>query len=204
MRVRGNGYRKCDACALDAIVQWLRAFVNPGPQEEDWAPIPAGLFCESEDLTVFTMVVEDIGRSGEQRVSLHARGGDGPLQWLAANLRIGDAVRIEVVDLDSGVEGKHEELACSFCGRNLHDLMHLVEGPGVAIDACTVTFSSVVRNGNSLPAGATIRDAPEWVCGFCSKIAADVAGVIVRNGAAICPECLSACNDILRETSRDT
>ena len=28
----------------------------------------------------------------------------------------------------------------------------------------------------------------------------DVAGVIVRNGAAICPECLRACSDILADS----
>ena len=159
-------------------------------------------FCESDDLTTFTMVVEDLRNSEEQRVSLHAQAGDGPLQWLAANLKIGDTVKIEVVDLVAGAESENEEFACGFCGRDMHAVRNLIQGQDVAIcDGCTMAFSEAVRTGGRLPTGAIIQDEPKWVCGFCSKVAAGMAGVIVRNAAAICPECLSACNDILQDSS---
>jgi hypothetical protein len=159
-------------------------------------------FCESDDLTAFTMVVEDLRNSDEQRVSLHAQAGDGPLQWLAANLKVGDTVKIEVVDLVAAAESEHEELACGFCARDVHAVRNLIQGQDVAIcDGCTMAFSEAVKAGGRLPTAATIQDDPKWVCAFCNKAAARMAGVIVRNAAAICPECLSACNDILQDSS---
>jgi hypothetical protein len=47
-----------------------------------------------------------------------------------------------------------------------------------------------------LPVGAFIRDVPPWKCGFCGKEPGAVPGVFVRNGAAICPECLRVAADI--------
>jgi hypothetical protein len=160
-------------------------------------------FCESEDLTALTMVVEDLRNRDEPRVSLHARAGEGPVQWLAANLRVGDTVTIEVVDLVAEAESE-SEMSCRFCGCGFHEVASLIKGPTVAIcDRCTVAFSEAVRMCGQLPTGAAFRPEPEWSCGFCGKLAADVAGVIVRNQAAICPECLRTCHDLLEGGSRD-
>jgi hypothetical protein len=159
-------------------------------------------FCESHDLTVFTMVVEDTGLSGEQRVMLHARAGEGPLQWLAANLHAGDAVRIEVVDIAVADAANETQRACSFCGGDIHELNSLIEGPGAAIcDGCSTSFSEAVRNRASLPAGAAIHSETALTCGFCGQGHEDVPALIVRNGAAICPECLRSCEDMLRDSA---
>lgn len=156
-------------------------------------------FCESDDLTAFTMVVEDLRSPGEQRVSLHAQAGDGPLQWLAAHLKVGDSVQIDVVDLLAENESQNVDLACGFCGLDTHAVTNLIQGQSASIcDLCTVTFSEAVGGGGRLPTGAAFRDEPEWACGFCSRAATALAGVVVRNGAAICPECLSACRDLVR------
>jgi hypothetical protein len=51
-------------------------------------------YCESEDISVLTMVAEEIQRRQAFRISLHAGGPDSPLQWLTANLRVGDEIAI--------------------------------------------------------------------------------------------------------------
>jgi hypothetical protein len=50
--------------------------------------------------------------------------------------------------------------------------------------------------GAALPVGASIHDQGDAQCGFCRKSPPDVPGLIVRNAAAICPECLRARVDI--------
>ena len=62
-------------------------------------------YCESEDITVLTMVVEEIQRRGGQRISLHASGAsEGPLQFLAANLGVGDEIVVRIVEASEGAE----------------------------------------------------------------------------------------------------
>ena len=60
-------------------------------------------------------------------------------------------------------------------------------------------MSDAVRDAGRLPVGAAIREEPTWVCGFSGKQPGSVPAVVVRNGTAICPECLRACADLLRE-----
>ena len=159
-------------------------------------------FCESEDITVFTMVVDDVRRSDERRISLHARAGEGALQWLAANLKVGDEIRVQIVDRKE--EELSEPLACGFCGRAAHDVSMIVKGTSAAIcDGCAVSMSDAVGSGGLLPVGAAIRGEPTWACGFCGQHPGNVPAVVVRNGAAVCPECLRACSDIVSEAPTD-
>lgn len=159
-------------------------------------------FCEADNLTAFTMVVEDRSRE-EQRVSLHAQAGDSPVQWLAAHLKVGDVVKIEVVDFAAEAEGNEPALACGFCGRDPHAVSHLLTGPKASIcDKCLQSFSIALSTSGSLPVGAAFRDEPQWECGFCSRPATAVDGLVVRNASAICPECLSACKDLIQDAPR--
>jgi hypothetical protein len=107
---------------------------------------------------------------------------------------------ISVVDLSEAEEAPPP--ACSFCGRAVHDVSTLVRGPAAAIcDNCIRSFSTAVRTATELPASASIRDDSEWSCGFCSNQPANTGGVVVRNGAAVCPACLRVCSDILAESA---
>ena len=153
-------------------------------------------YCESDDITTVTMVAEEIRRDA-CRISLHAGGSETSLQWLAADLKAGDEIVIRVVEFEepefTGPSG------CSFCGREIHEVLRLIQGRSAAIcDACIRGFSAAVKNGTELPLGASLRDEPEWVCGFCGNQPGNIPGVVVRNGAALCPECLRACSDVLQ------
>lgn len=155
-------------------------------------------YCESEDISVLTMVVEEIRRREAFRISLHAGGPDSPLQWLTANLRVGDEIAIRVVD-SSQFEAAGPS-TCSFCGREVLEVSTVVQGQTAAIcDRCVASFSMAVKNGTELPVGASIRDEPTWACGFCHNQPGNITGVVVRNGAAVCPECLRTCAEIIEE-----
>jgi len=160
------------------------------------------LYCESQDITALTMVAEEIQRRRGSRISLHV-AGEGPLQWLAANLGAGDEIVVRIVD--AAEQEDADPVGCSFCGRDVHDVSNLVLGHSAATTAicapCIAGFSKAVKSGTALPLGAAIRDEPEWVCGFCSNQPGSIPGVVVRNGAAVCPECLRACADILGDRS---
>jgi hypothetical protein len=153
-------------------------------------------YCESEEITALTMVAEERPRRDGCRISLHACAGEGSVQWLAADLKVGDEIVVRIVEAaeleDAGPAG------CSYCGRSIHDALHLVQGPSTAIcDRCIADFSAALKNGTALPLGGSIRDEPEWLCGFCAKRADEIPGVVVRNGAAVCPECLRGCADLV-------
>jgi len=152
---------------------------------------------ESEEITVLTMIVEEVRRRMEPRISLHAgSAGEGALQWLKPNLGVGDEIVIRIVE--TAEQEDSESLMCSFCGREAHEVSNLIAGQSAFIcDGCIQGFGSALRDGTALPLGASIRDEYEWACGICDKHPGAIPGVIVRNGAAICPECLHACSDIL-------
>jgi len=157
-------------------------------------------YCESDDVSALTMVAETVARRSGYRISLHAGSGDAPVQWLTADLKIGDEIVIRVVDLSEAEQGP--PLGCSFCGREVHDVSTLVHGPAAAIcDDCIQGFSTALRTSTQLPTGASIRGESEWRCGFCSNQPTNTGGLVVRNGAAVCPECLRACSDILTEST---
>jgi ClpX C4-type zinc finger len=151
-----------------------------------------------DDVTVFTMVAEERGER-ECRVALHAADADMRLHVLAAQLRAGDEVTIAVVDADDlpsrGPRG------CTFCGREPHELSSLVAGSGAAIcDHCVHAFSASLTSGADWPDGVAVSGESERACGFCEKEAAETSGLVVMSSAAICPECLRSCADLLRES----
>jgi hypothetical protein len=153
-------------------------------------------YCESDDISVITMSAEELPQRGGYRISLHAGSQDTPVQWLTADFAVGDEITIQVVD-ESAEHGNAPE-ECSFCGRDMHALSNLVQGASVAIcDHCVTEFSNAVKTGDALPLGTSIRSEPEWICGFCSNKPGEPKGVLVRNGAALSPECLRACSDVL-------
>jgi len=159
-------------------------------------------YCESADVSTVTMVAEERPRRGGCRISLHAGSADAAMQWLAADMKVGDEIVIQVIEApEPESEEQPESLGCSFCGRDAYDVSCLVRGPAAAIcGECIRGFSMAVRGGAGLPAGAVIRDSPDAVCGFCSNRPGNVPGVpgvVVQNGAAVCPECLRACSDML-------
>jgi len=146
------------------------------------------------------MVAEQIRRRTGYRISLHAGSGDAPLQWLEADLKVGDEIVIRVIDTAEMEEGRPH--ACSFCAREVHEVSSLIVGPATAIcDGCIRSLSTAVKNATELPLGVSIRDDPDSKCGFCSNQPANPIGVIVRNGAAVCPECLRVCSEILAESA---
>jgi hypothetical protein len=156
---------------------------------------------ETGDLITALTLVAEHARSGE-RVSLHLAAGDEfagmddpAVHWLNADLRPGDQITVRIVD----VRPEEQALApsCSFCGAGPGESSQLVAAPGVAIcDGCVRVFSDVAIARGQMPVGAFIRDAPPWKCGFCGKEPGAVPGVFVRNGTAICPECLRVAADI--------
>jgi ClpX C4-type zinc finger len=158
--------------------------------------------CGADDITAVTVVADWVQRRQADRVSVHvgrAEGsgalGERPLHWLGAHLGPGDVVTIHIVE---AVETRKETpSACSFCGSGVGDIASLVEGRDVAIcNLCIATLGAAVKAGGPLPLGASLRDDPEWPCGFCGTPPGDIPGVLVRNGSAICAECLRSCSDI--------
>lgn len=156
---------------------------------------------DSDDLTTLTMAIEELRRNPRPRVSIHAAAREGPMRWLDADLRTGDTIVIEVVEEDGTPETA--PLACSFCGRASHEVDQLLESRSTRVcGVCVADFGAALSGGAALPVGASFRDEPEWACGCCGRRPKEVPGVIVRNGAAICPQCVHASADVLPPAPR--
>jgi hypothetical protein len=152
-------------------------------------------FCEADDLATVTMAVEDVRARNGQRISLYANEHEGPLHWMTACLGVGDRIVIEVVD--ATVEAG-EPPRCDFCGREAVEVSAVVQGQAGSIcDLCVSGFSAAVHKGDTLPTGASFRDDSISTCRFCGKAPPAIGGVVVRNGAALCAECLRTAADIL-------
>jgi len=159
-------------------------------------------YFDCDDINTLTLVAEEIWRREEERISLHGSAGEDSAQWLAADLKLGDEIVIRIVD--SFREEDQIFHVCSFCGRESHNVPGLIAGKKVAIcKGCVTCFSRAVTDQKRLPLGAAIHDEPSCACGFCGNSPDAVPGVIVRNGAAICPECLHACSDLLGEKTEE-
>ncbi len=155
-------------------------------------------YAESEDLTAVTVVAELIGGRRGERVTVHGQSSEGQLQWLDSNLSIGDEIRIRIVEAVEAAETW--ERGCSFCAREIPEIERMIQGPKVAICSdCTNRFAESLSHGSALPVGASIHDDPQQPCGFCGKDPRDTGGVIVRNGAAICGECVRICEELVNE-----
>jgi hypothetical protein len=105
-------------------------------------------------------------------------------------------------------------LACSFCGKQQHEVRKLIAGPGVYIcDPCIDLAENVISSGD--PADTEfgpIITAPEHAtrikCSFCGKDRGQASGMAhmptvtlerTSASAAICSECLVLCNEIITE-----
>jgi ClpX C4-type zinc finger len=158
-----------------------------------------------DDVTAITLAADWVARRKADRVSLHVgvgEPGERQVQYLGADLGPGDEIAIRVLTEEEGeaAESGAPE-SCSFCGSSMHDIRSLVSGPQVAIcDTCLSSFDAFVAHGVPLPVGASIREQGDVRCGFCQKGPPQIAGLLFRNAAAICPECLRACVDMTRGT----
>jgi len=159
-----------------------------------------------EDVKAITIVadrVPDLTLGGEiEKVYLHVGIGEaGEYQYLGGDLRPGDEISIRVLTDDEIPTGTTSfPTSCSFCGSDHFHISSLTGGPQVAIcDGCLQVFHAVIIQGARLPLGASIRDQGPDQCDFCHKAPPEVPGLLVRNSAAICPECLRACLDLITE-----
>jgi len=132
---------------------------------------------------------------------------------VAAALRLSDEQLHEIVrEADAaGRRPPRPGLSCSFCATSQYEVRKLIAGPGAYIcDACVGLAVAVAHSGN--PASTRLgqlRAVPEQdsqaQCSFCGKHRDQLASLAALsaeapNGpAAICPECLSLCEEILTE-----
>lgn len=159
--------------------------------------------CIGQDVTAVTLVVDWVQRRRADRVSLHVghpehagSSGERRVNWLDAHLGVGDEISIRIVDVVQSEGSSFEN--CSFCGTGLNGIQNLVSGTHVAIcDGCISALDAAVASAAPLPLGASLQDDPKQACGFCGNGPAVIAGVVVRNGNAICPECLRSCAEII-------
>jgi hypothetical protein len=155
------------------------------------------------EVTAITLSIDPLSPPKRERISVIVGVGD-PLepevQYLGSDLLPGDEIAIQVLpDSDRPVDDGEASDCCSFCGGGVYLVRSLVAGPRVAIcDSCLASFEAALRGSAPLPVGASIQDRGEALCGFCLRTPPEVAGLLVRNMAAVCPECLRACADIAR------
>src|SRR5688500_8750611 len=94
---------------------------------------------------------------------------------------------------------RHKALSCSFCRREAQDVSVLINGESTAIcNFCIVEFLEILGTAaRAVPVGTDVhRDTESW-CGFCGTRVKAVDGVVVRNGVAVCRNCLHCSADIL-------
>jgi hypothetical protein len=154
-----------------------------------------------EDVKAITLVADWVARRVRERVSVHVgvgEPGDAEVQYLGADLRPGDEISIRVLAEDDDRLNMSATLeSCSFCGGDKFLIGSLVAGTQAAIcDSCLSAFHAVITQSAALPIGASIQEQGDARCGFCQKGPPEVAGLLVRNAAALCPECLHACLDL--------
>jgi hypothetical protein len=163
--------------------------------------------CVGEEITAVTVVADWVHKRHAERVSIHVGGAEGSgysgetqPQWLGAHLRAGDEVLIRIVEVVEEVPAGTRD--CSFCGAGNRDIASLVQGLQVGIcNGCIASFDAFLKSRAQLPLGASIQDQPDQECGFCGKQSGEIAGLLTRNGAAICAECLRSCSDLIADHS---
>lgn len=157
-----------------------------------------------EAVKAITLVADWVpGRQGE-RISVHlgvGEPGEVEVQYLGADLKPGDEISIRVLASDALPEVPWPNDSCTFCGRDSYHIGSLVAGSQAAIcDFCLAAFHAVLTQNAPLPMGASIQEHEDVRCGFCLKGPPELAGLFVRNGAALCPECLRVCLDLCDTT----
>jgi hypothetical protein len=154
-----------------------------------------------DDVKAITVVSDWIARRQADRVSLHVGlGGPGErgVQYLGSDLHPGDEIVIRLLEDDEPVDSDALD-SCGFCGQGVSQVGSLVAGSRVAIcGSCLQSFDDVVTRSEALPVGASIQQDGDRRCGFCLRGAPEVPALLVRNDAAICPECLRVCTDMTR------
>ncbi len=127
--------------------------------------------------------------------------GEREVQYLGSDLGPGDEISIRVLTDEAKADTDDAPRGCSFCASEIHHVQSLVSGPQTAIcETCLAAIDAVMRRGAPLPLGAFIRQDEDRRCGFCLKGPPEVAGLIVRNDAAVCPECLRGLVDVKGES----
>jgi ATP-dependent protease Clp ATPase subunit len=99
---------------------------------------------------------------------------------------------------------RSSKVRCSFCNVSQIDTKKLVAGNGVYVcDQCIEVGEDVVRTGNPTkgPRQVVLRNAiaEDHACAFCSKLPAQVIGMVKGGRGRICNECLGLCRSILEE-----
>ena len=161
--------------------------------------------CVGEEITALTLVADWVDRRHADRVSIHLGGAEGSghssqPQWLGAHLRAGDEILIRLVEVVEEIRDWSTD--CSFCGSTNRDIASLVQGLQVGIcSTCITSFDAFLKSRAQLPLGASVQDQPDQECGFCGKESVELVGLLTRNGAAICAECLRSCSDLIADHS---
>jgi ClpX C4-type zinc finger len=154
---------------------------------------------------------------------LHLHGAS--LRELAANLGLSHQRVYQIVEeaggsrrwLRGGTRRRRPDpllLACSFCGKQRHEVRKLIAGPGAYIcDPCVALAATVLGSGDPAATGlGTMNALPEQParvkCSFCGKDRRQAPGLVVMPevtlertsaSAAICSECLDLCHEIITE-----
>ena len=155
-----------------------------------------------KDVKSITLVSDWVAHRQGERVSVHVGVGEpgvAEVQYLGADLRPGDEISIRVLTEPEKLAAAGEAFeSCSFCRSDNYQIGSLVAGSQVAIcDICVSAFHSAIAYNTALPSGTSIQEQGDALCGFCQKTPPEIAGLFVRNAAAVCPECLRACLDLL-------
>jgi hypothetical protein len=153
-------------------------------------------------VTAITISVDEVPRTKSERLLIHVGVGgpeDQRIQHLGADLKPGDEITIRVIsdeELDQLDEPQPSN--CSFCGTSVFEIQSMTSGVGnIGIcNLCIKSLTAVLIESEPLPLGASFRDNGDAQCGFCSSSVKDAAGLLVRNGAAICSPCLRMCSDL--------
>ena len=153
---------------------------------------------ESEEITAVTVVADQVAGRQSERVTVHGQSVDGRIQWLDSHLATGDEILIRISEARGF--GSDAPIGCNFCGREVPDVVRLIQGRSVAIcDSCTKRFAESLKFSRALPVGTSIHDDPTRGCEFCGQHGHDVGGLLVRNDATICPGCVRSCEDLFAE-----
>jgi ATP-dependent protease Clp ATPase subunit len=99
-----------------------------------------------------------------------------------------------------------DKIACSFCGRDQYETLHLIENNDVYIcrDCIVKSVDLLTRNKTRQPGGSSVKNTYlaselELECAFCVRKLPDVRVATSINEAKnyICDECVMICFNII-------
>jgi hypothetical protein len=158
-----------------------------------------------EQISAITLSSNCLADGETEKVYLHigiGEAGDYEVQYLGGDLRPGDEISIKLLASAEDLTDPYPSPeSCSFCGTGRCGVQSLLAGRHVAIcDRCRLAFHAAIVKRATLPLGASIQDRPDRQCNFCEKSPPEVPALLVRNNAAICPECLHVCMDLTEDS----